>query len=136
MTNFHESYRSGVIKPPSERSTGLVFAGVAVILSVLWRGAQVAPWVALALAAALAIVSFTVPSRLRPLNILWFRVGLLLHRIINPLVMFAIFVVVFVPAGLVMRLWRDPLRAQRTTNARTYWIERQASDTGSMRNQF
>jgi hypothetical protein len=35
--NFHESYAGGEIKSPSERSTGLVFGAVAVIVAVLWR---------------------------------------------------------------------------------------------------
>ena len=36
-TNFHESYTQSEIKPPSERSTGLVFGAVAVLVAVLWR---------------------------------------------------------------------------------------------------
>ena len=53
------------------------------------------------------------PALLRPLNLLWFRFSMLLHRVVNPIVMFTIFAVVFVPGGLLMRLWRDPLRARR-----------------------
>jgi len=83
-------------------------------------------------------VSLIAPGLLKPVNILWFRLGLLLHRIVNPIVMFAVFAVVFVPAGAIMRLWRDPLKSRRTMGSSTYWIERKAStDTeGSMTNQF
>ena len=90
------------------------------------------------LAAMLAAVSLIAPVLLKPINILWFQFGLLLHRVVNPIVMFAVFALVFVPAGAIMRLWRDPLRSRRTTGASTYWIERRESgDTeGSMTNQF
>ena len=137
-TNFHESYAGGEIKPPSERSTGLLFAAVAVIIAVLWRNSPTVLWVALDMAAILAAISLIVPALLKPLNILWFQFGLLLHRVVNPVVMLAIFAAVFVPAGAIMRLWHDPLRSRRTRGASTYWIERKESaDTkGSMTNQF
>ena len=137
-TNFHESYTGSEIKLPSERSTGLLFAAVAVIVAVLWRNSPTVLWVALGMATMFAAASLIVPVLLKPLNIVWFQFGLLLHRVVNPLVMFAIFAAVFVPAGAIMRLWRDPLRSRRTTGASTYWIERRESgDTGgSMINQF
>jgi predicted membrane metal-binding protein len=138
-TNFHESYAASEIRPPSERSTGLLFVAVAVIVAVLWRNVPTVLWVALGMAAILAVVILIAPVLLKPLNILWFQFGLLLHRVVNPIVMFAVFTAVFVPAGAMMRLWRDPLRLRRhTTGASTYWIERRESGDaeGSMTNQF
>ena len=137
-SNFHESYAGGEIKPPSERTTGLLFAAVAVIDAVLCRNSPTELWVALSMAAMLAAVSMVAPVLLKPMNILWFQFGLLLHRVVNPIVMFVVFAAVFVPAGVIMRLWHDPLRSRRKTGASTYWIERRESaDTeGSMMNQF
>jgi hypothetical protein len=97
------------------------------------------PWVALGMAAILAAVSLIAPVLLKPINILWFQFGLLLHRVVNPIVTFAVFAAVFVPAGAIMRLWHDPLRLRRgPTGASTYWIERRESGDaeGSMTNQF
>jgi hypothetical protein len=135
-TNFHESYGSGITKPPSERSTGFVFAAIAVVVAILNRRSPVVPWVALVVSLVLVVVSLGTPSLLKPLNIFWFRLGLLLHRIVNPLVMFILFAAVFVPGGMVMRLWHDPLQVRR--RAGTYWIERESGDRskGSMINQF
>jgi hypothetical protein len=52
--------------------------------------------------------------------------------------MLALFSVVFVPAGALMRVWHDPLRSRRKPEAGTYWIDRTASGhaIGSMTNQF
>jgi hypothetical protein len=134
-SSFHESYRQGEIQLPSDRSTGLVFAAVAVIVAALWRKDPTVPWVALGVAAILSIVSLAVPIALRPLNWIWFRIGLLLHRVMNPLIMLAMFALVFVPAGWIMRIWYDPLRSRRAAPGSSYWINRQKND-GSMANQF
>jgi len=136
--NFHESFVSAKVKPPSERATGLVFSAVAVIIAILWRDSSAVLWSALAIAVILAAVSQLAPALLKPLNRLWFRFGLLLHRVVNPIVMFAVFALVFVPAGAIMRLWHDPLRVRRAPEASSYWIERDRSmhPEGSMTNQF
>src|SRR5262245_1300952 len=138
QANFHENYTEGEIKPPSERSTGLLFAALAGIVAVISPDRPTVLWVSLGTASILVMVSLSKPALLRPLNILWFHFGLFLHRVVNPIVMFAVFVIVFVPAGAFMRLWRDPLTSRRTTETSTYWLERKANrDTeGSMRNQF
>jgi hypothetical protein len=136
--NFHEDYAHGEVNPPSERSTGLVFALVALIVAVLRRDSPIVALAGLAVAAGLTCLSLVAPSLLRPLTILWFRIGLLLHRVVNPLIMFAIFTLVFTPAGLLMRLWYDPLRSRRAGPGATYWIERTSDgqQAGSMTNQF
>jgi predicted membrane metal-binding protein len=136
--NFHERFAQDAVKPPSERATGLVFAGVAVVVALLWRKDPLVLWWGLGIAAALALVSLLAPRLLKPLNIVWFKFGLVLHRIVNPLVMLALFTVVFVPAGALMRIWHDPLRLRRKPEAATYWIDRTASGhaKGSMINQF
>jgi hypothetical protein len=136
--NFHESYGHTGVKRPSDRSTGLVFSGVVLILAVWWRNHPVVPWVALGVAGALAASSLAMPQLLRPLNLVWFQIGLVLHRIVSPVVMFAMFGLVFLPAGLIMRLWHDPLRSRRTGQRTSYWIERAPAQQcpASMANQF
>jgi hypothetical protein len=136
--NFHESFGAAEIKLPSDRSTGLVFAGVALIVAALWRNDETVLLVSLGIAGVLVVTSLLVPTLLRPLNILWFRFGMLLHRVVNPLVMFIIFAFVFLPGGLLMRLWHDPLRSRRAPDGASYWIDRKAEKTApqSMTNQF
>ena len=97
------------------RSYGLLFAAVAVIVAVLWRDSPTVPLVARATAAILAAVRLVAPVFLKPINLLWFQFGLLTHRVVNPIVMFAVYAAVLVPAGAIMRLWCDPLRSRPTT---------------------
>lgn len=137
-TNFHEHYEGSEAGPPSERATGMLFAAVAMIVAVLWRNSPIVPWAAFGIATIFAAVSLVAPNFLKPINMLWFQFGRLLHRIINPLVMLAVFATVFVPVGAIMRPWWDPLRSRRNTKGSTYWIERDVSggSDGSMTNQF
>jgi hypothetical protein len=134
--NFHETLTTGEVKPPSPRSTGIVFTVVALILAYLYRGNGMVLWPALIAAAGLGAASWLVPELLQPLNRLWFRFGLLLHKIVNPIVMLVLFGIVIVPAGLIMRIWHDPLRSRRDPAATSYWISRSDARPGSMRNQF
>ena len=127
-TGAHETFSQADIKPPSDRSTGIVFACVALVVAVLWRNTPAVLWWSLGIAAALALVSLIVPSVLRPLNLLWFEFGLLLHKVMNPLIMFLMFVL--------MRIWHDPLGARRK-GAPSYWVERaRGKAASSMSNQF
>lgn len=139
---FHESYsgREGV-KPPSDRSIGIVFTVAAVIVALWWRDTLMVLTAALVVAGVLAFLSLAAPWVLRPLNLAWFQIGLLLHRVVNPIVMLAMFVVVFLPAGLLMRIWADPLRLQRAEPGASYWIDRTPGArgqeaAGAMTNQF
>jgi hypothetical protein len=133
---FHDPLVTGAVKPPSERGTGLVFAAVSGIVALLFRHTPSVWIAAAALGAGFLAAALAAPKSLRPLNRAWFRLALLLNRIVNPIVMLLIFVLVFVPMGFVMRLWRDPL-VRRRRDAATYWIARDPAESGhSMRNQF
>ena len=134
-SNFHEHYERPELPLPSDRSTGLVFTAVALLLAYVWRHNETAMIVALVAASVLAAVSLIVPKVIRPLNILWMKFALLLSKVMNPIVMGILFLVAIVPAGLLMQLRRDPLRKRRTTGD-TYWIKREHTGSSTMSNQF
>jgi hypothetical protein len=133
--DFHENYERGKIERPSDRATGFVFATVSAVVAVIWRNTPVVPWLATGLSLTLLVICLVAPEALSRLNNAWFKFGLLLQSMITPLTMLAIFVLVFVPAGAIMRIWRDPLRSRAKPLASTYWILRKEG-VGSMRNAF
>lgn len=136
--NFHEAYQQGEVPPPSERSTGIVFACVALVVGAFFYSNLTVLGICLALAAAFGLVSWLRPKLLGPLNYIWFRFSLLLHRIVNPVVMLLMYVVAIFPFGMVMQLFRDPLRAKPDKDLASYWIEKPADERekASMNNQF
>ncbi len=125
----------------SDRSFGFVFAGVFTIITLvkLWRGWSDWGYLWLGLAVAFALAAAVLPSILAPLNRIWLKIGLALHKVMTPLIMGLLFFLVVTPIGLIMRATgKDILRLKRSAAEKSYWIDRTppgpAPDT--MKNQF
>ena len=123
---FENLERHEDIKISSERSFGLVFAGVFLLVGLLplFNGHGPRNW-ALWVAVAFVAVAVLAPKLLAPFNRLWAKFGLLLHRITSPLVLGIMFFVVITPMGWIMRaLGKDLLRLKIDPAATSYWIAR------------
>jgi hypothetical protein len=125
----------------SDRSFGFVFASVFTIITLvkLWRGWTDWGYLWLGLAIAFAVAAAAAPSILAPLNRLWLKVGLALHKVMTPLIMGLLFFLVVTPIGLVMRAsGKDMLRLKRAPADKSYWIDRTPPGPApdSMKNQF
>jgi Saxitoxin biosynthesis operon protein SxtJ len=136
----HENFsREEASTPGSDRTFGLVMAAALALVGVInaWHHGRVWPW---ELAAAVLFLAAAVlkPSVLHPLNRLWMKLGLLLNRIVNPIVMGLLFFGTIWPTGVVMRMrGRDFLRLKREPSADTYWIARPPGPKPeTMRDQF
>jgi hypothetical protein len=65
--------------------------------------------------------------------------GLVLYKIVNPIVMALLFFSTITPVGFLMRLsGKDPMRLRHDPAATSYWIAREppGPPAESMRNQF
>jgi len=140
-SQLHEDYsRDDHVKAGSDRGFGLVFAGFFTLMSALswWRGHTSWHW-ALPLAAVFLVVALVYPRILNPLNKLWLKFGLLLYKVVNPIVLGMLFFLTITPIGFVMRAFgKDFLRLKLDGGATTYWIDRTppGPPPQSMRNQF
>ena len=140
-SQLHEDFsREEHVKAGSDRGFGLVFAGFFGIVTgiSLWHDSWAWHWT-LPLAVAFLVVALTIPNILAPLNRLWLKFGLLLYKVMNPLILGLLFFVTIMPIGLVMRAFgKDFLRLKLDRNAKTYWIDRTppGPPPQSMRNQF
>src|SRR5215469_1444214 len=123
----HESFiREEAANPGSDRTFGLVMAGAVAVLALLngWHHGRLWPWEA-AIAALFLFAALLRPALLNSLNRLWMKLGLVLHRVVNPIVMGLLFFGTIWPTGLVMRMrGRDLLRLKREPAAGSYWIAR------------
>ena len=70
-----------------------------------------------------------------PLNKLWFKFGLLLGKIVSPLIMGIIFFFVVTPIGFIMRAIGKDLINLKYNNNKSYWIEK-TGPKSKMKNQF
>ncbi len=140
-SQLHEDFsRDEHVKAGSDRGFGFVFAGFFALVSALswWRGHAGWHWT-LPLAALFLLVALVYPRILNPLNRLWLKFGLLLYKVVNPIVLGLLFYLTITPIGLIMRaLGKDFLRLRLDGGARSYWIDRKppGPPPQSMRNQF
>lgn len=74
------------------------------------------------------------PTLLAPLNKAWYQLGLMMGRVVSPVVLGALFFIVITPVALFMRLiGRDALRIKKQ-QVPSYWIKR--DPTGPMPESF
>ncbi len=124
----------------SDRSFGIVMTAAFAVRSLLnwWYEGHSWRWM-IGIAAFFLAATLFHPAALKPLNRLWLKFGLLLHKVVNPIVMASVFFGTVLPTGLVMRaLGKDPLRLKRRPNVNSYWIERRPPGPApeSMKDQF
>ena len=126
MSSHEDFSRESVVKPSSDRAFGMLFAVVFALIALWPLPDGAGPrWWALAVAGAFASLALAAPRLLAPANRLWTGFGMLLGRVVNPLVMGLIFYLAVMPTGLILRLsGKDPLRLKRDPDAASYWIER------------
>ena len=140
--NFHErlEYTEDHLQGSSDRVFGLVFSVFwsVVALAPLMKSGPIRVW-AVVIAAAFVLAALVKPTLLGPLNQVWQRLGRLLRKVTNPIVMAILFFSTVVPFGLIMRLLkRDVLHLNWERESATYWIPRNPPGPrpDSMRDQF
>jgi hypothetical protein len=137
----HESLvRDEVVKGSSNRTFGLVFTGLFVVIGILPLFKSGMPrWWCFAVAAVILVVALAAPGALAPFNRAWTKFGLLLNSIVSPVVMGLLFYVVFLPVGALMRaMGKKPLKLDYRREEKSYWIDRRPPGPApdSMKNQF
>jgi hypothetical protein len=116
--------------------TGAIVAGLFGVLVpfLLSAKAPVWPWV---LAGVLGAWALLAPQTLRPLYRAWMRLGLLIGRVTTPLILGLVFVGLFLPMGLVMRLaGRDPMRRRFDPSATSYRVPAHTRTRESLERPF
>ena len=120
----------------SNRSFGIVFFIVFLIISLwpLLNNNEIFIW-SLLISIIFLVLGLLNSKILNPLNKLWFKFGILLSKIISPLIMGLIFFLVVSPIGLLMRLFKKDLLNLKYNKNKTYWIEK-SNQKSTMKNQF
>ncbi len=137
----HETFaREEHATPGSDRSFGIVMAVGFGLLGALnwWHQGHVWPWLG-GVAGLFLVAALLWPAALSPINRLWFKFGLLLHAVVNPIIMGLVFYGAVMPTGLIMRaMGKDPLRLKVEPDSASYWIVRQppGPKPETMKDQF
>ena len=130
--------RKKKIKINSNRSFGLVFFVIFFIIA-FWsfKGEfsqiKTFPLIISFIFLVLGIINSNI---LTPLNKLWFKFGLMLGRLISPVIMAFIFFLIVTPIALMMKVARkDSMGKKYNKKAKSYWLKRQYP-ISTMKRQF
>ena len=125
------------VKISSNRSFGIVFFVVFLLIAFypLVNDRSIHVW-SLIISLIFLTLGIINSSILSPLNKIWFKFGILLGKIISPIIMGVIFFLVVTPIGFLMRLFgKDVLNLKLNNKKSSYWIEK-VGPKSKMKNQF
>lgn len=126
--------------PGSELQFAVVFAIVFIIIG-LWPllGDNTPRIWAFVTGAIFLAAGYFKPVILKPLNNLWYRFGLLLHKIISPVIIGILYYGTVFPTNIFLKLInKDPMFRKYEPDRESYWINREppGPDKDSFKNQF
>jgi hypothetical protein len=107
-------------------TVGAAFGILALIL--LWRQRPAWPTFA-GIASAFLLLAGVAPMILRPIERIWMQLATWMGWVMTRVILGLVFVLLFTPIGLAMRLLRkDPLHLRFDPRAGTYWTRREGHD--------
>jgi len=122
------------------REFGLLMAAVIGVLFGIFfpwlfgKGWPLWPWI---IAAAFALPALVWPDALKPVYHVWMRFGLVLHKIMTPLILSIVFFLVFTPTALVLKLFgKDAMRRKLDPATDSYRIDNRGEKMGDMERPF
>ena len=124
MIDIKQKYKDNV-KMPSNKKFGLTFSVLFLVLYIFFLYIKNNLAILfLIFSIILLMVSLMKPSLLTILNKLWFMFGILLQKIISPLILIFLYFFIFFPISLIMKIFQvDSLNLKKKKNKGSYWIE-------------
>jgi hypothetical protein len=143
MSTHEDFRRSEEVKGSSDRGFGLTVGGILLLIAAvrvwLHEGYGAIELALGAVGLCLVVLALVRAQSLAGLNRGWTKLGLLMFKVVNPVVLGLIYLTTIVPIGLIMRACgHDPLRLKRDPQASTYWVQREPPGPApeTMINQF
>jgi hypothetical protein len=130
MSTHEDFRRTEEVKGSSDRGFGLTVGGILLLIAAvrtwLHDGYGTVELVLGAVGLCLVVLALVRSQSLAALNRAWMKLGLLMFKVVNPVVLALIYLTTIVPIGLAMRAFgHDPLRLKRDPQASTYWVRRE-----------
>ena len=123
-------------KLPTNKNFGIVFFIVFLIIALfpLINDGSLRIW-SLIVSTIFLFLGLINSKILTPLNNIWFKFGLLLGKVVSPVIMGVIFFLVVTPIAFIMRLVGKDLLNLKFNKQKSYWIEK-TGPKSNMKNQF
>ena len=124
------------VKISSNKSFGIVFFVVFLLIAFypLTNQADIRIW-SIIISLIFLSLGLLNSKLLTPLNKIWFKFGIVLGKIVSPLIMGLIFFAVVTPIAFLMRILKKDLLNLKFNKNSSYWIEKSGPES-KMKNQF
>ena len=124
------------IKVSSNKSFGIVFSIFFLLISIypLLNNNPIYYW-SLFVSFIFLVLGLMNSKILSPLNLLWFKFGILLGKIVSPFVMGIIFFLVVTPISIILKIFGKDVLNLKFNNNKTYWIVKDGPKS-NMKKQF
>ena len=124
------------IKVSSNKSFGIVFSIFFLLISIypLLNNDPIYYW-SLFVSFIFLVLGLMNSKILSPLNLLWFKFGILLGKIVSPIVMGIIFFLVVTPISIILKMFGKDVLNLKFNNNKTYWIVKDGPKS-NMKKQF
>ena len=120
----------------TNKSFGIVFFIFFLIISIypLINHGEIRKW-SLVLSVIFLALGLINSKILNPLNNMWFKFGILLGKIMSPLVMGVIFFFIVTPISIIMKILGKDILCLKRNDKESYWIKK-SNIISKMKNQF
>jgi len=90
------------------------------------------------LGSAFALIAWSRPNLLEPLNKAWYLLGIFLGKVVSPLILGIMFFLMITPLAIGMKLAKRDVLFLKKRKTNSYWIDRnpQGPNSESFKNQF
>ncbi len=128
-------------KIPSNKKFGFFFSVVFAMIALYSHSQQFKSTLVAAAIISIVLLATTLiaPQVLSPLNRIWYELGMLIGKIISPIILGIIFFMLITPIAIITKLFgRDHLKIKKLS-VQSYWIDRPPSsrpNSDSFKNQF
>jgi hypothetical protein len=142
-TGTHEEFsRDYAVEAASNRRFGLVVGAILLAFGAIrtWLHGEVGHLAGVlgGVGLLLMLAALVKPDLLEPVHRGWMKLGMVLHKVTNPLFLGAMYAIAIVPTGLLMRVFgADPMGMRRKRGG-SYWTTRDkgGSTAQSLENPF
>lgn len=124
---------------PSNRKFGILFTVIFLACFLyFYNSNHPSNIVFLILSTIFAITTWLKPFYLNPLNKAWHLLGMVLGKIVSPIVLGIMFFLMITPIAIGMKLFNRDVLFLKKRKTKSYWIDRnpQGPDSESFKNQF
>ena len=124
------------IKISSNKNFGIVFSIFFLLISIylLLNNNPIYYW-SLFVSFIFLVLGLMNSKILSPLNLLWFKFGILLGKIVAPIIMGVIFFLVVTPISIILKIFGKDVLNLKFNNNKTYWIVKDGPKS-NMKKQF